>query len=146
MKGNSGEAKIRALKVEIEHWKEESEKEANGNAVKAKLYDAFKEIAELKADQIRLNLRQQPETEVVEDMVEDETESSILIKFKRFKGWARRNLFGLSAVAISVAGVITSVVMGAKNAARRGGKALTKLAKSVKNIGKKLGPLHLPIF
>lgn len=47
VKGNSGEAKIKALNVEIKHWKEESEREeANGNALKAKLYDAFKEIAE----------------------------------------------------------------------------------------------------
>lgn len=115
VKGNSGKAKIEALKVEIEHWKKESEKEkTNGNAVKAKLYDAFKEVAELKADQIRLNLRQQPETDAVKDMVENETNNSILIKFKKFKEWARENIIGLSAVAISVAGVITTAVMGAK--------------------------------
>ena len=66
MKGNSGKAKIEALRWEIEHWNNESEKEeTNGNIVKAKLYDAFREFAQLKADQIRLNLNQQPETEAV---------------------------------------------------------------------------------
>ena len=120
VKGNSGKAKIAALNVEIEHWKTEAEKaKTDGDDVKSKLYDAIKEVAELKADQIRLNLNQQPKTEVVTDMVENETKNSILFKFKRFKEWARENIIGISAVAISVAGIITTVATGAKNAAKR---------------------------
>ena len=52
----------------------------------------MKEVGELKADQIRLNLNQQPETEVVKGIVENETENSVLLKFKRFKRWARETL------------------------------------------------------
>lgn len=95
----------------------------------------------MKADQIRLILKQQPETNTVIDMIEEETKNNDLTRFERFKNWARENIVGLSAVAISVAGVITTVVSGARNAAKRGGKALKKFAKSVYNTGKKLGPL-----
>ena len=46
-------------------------------------------VGELKADQIRLNLNLKPETDLVEEIVKIETENSVLLKFKRFKRWAR---------------------------------------------------------
>ena len=118
-KGNSGEAKLKALNIEIEHWKREA---AKTGGAKSKLYETIKEVSELKADQIRLNLNQQPETKVVKGIVENKTENSVLLKFKGFKRWTRENIIGISAVAISVAGVITTVVIGAKNAAKKGGR------------------------
>ena len=108
---------------------------------KSKLYETIKEVGELKADQIRLNLNQQPETEVVKGIVENETENSVLLKFKRFKRWARENIIGISAIAISIAGVMTTVVIGGKNAAKKGTQSLKKFAKSVYNTGEKFGPV-----
>ena len=51
------------------------------------------------------------------------------------------NIIGISAVAISIAGVITAVVVGAKNTVKKGGQSLKKFAKSIYNTGKKFGPV-----
>ena len=74
-------------------------------------------------------------------MKEEETDANDLTRFAKFKEWARENVVGISAVAISVAGIITTVVMGARNAVKKGGRAFGKFAKVVSKIGKKLGPL-----
>ena len=74
-------------------------------------------------------------------MIEEETDANDLTRFAKFKKWARENIVGISAVAISVAGIITTVVMGARNAAKKGGRALGKFAKAVSKMGKKLGHL-----
>ena len=74
-------------------------------------------------------------------MIEEETNTNDLTRLERFKKWARENVVGVSAVAISVAGIITTVVMGARNAVKKGGKALGKFANGVSKVFKKLGPL-----
>ena len=74
-------------------------------------------------------------------MIEEATDADDLTRFERFKKWARENIVWRSAVAISVAGIITTVVMGARNAVKKGGRALGKFAKAVSKMGKKLGPL-----
>ena len=85
---------------------------------KKKLYETIVEVGELKADQIRLNSNLKPETDLVEGIVKTKTENSVLLEFKRFKRWARENIIGVSAVAISIAGVITTAAMGAKSAVK----------------------------
>ena len=54
-KDDSGEERIKALNIEMDHWKKKSDTEkAERNNNKALLYDAIRKAAELKADQIRL--------------------------------------------------------------------------------------------
>ena len=138
----SDEVKIKFLEITSKHWKEEAQKKENeGNKAKSELYKFIADVADLKADQIRLRLNQKPLNEEVVNMIEEETDADDLTKFERFKKWARENIVGISAIAISVAGVITTVVMGARNAVKKGGRALGKFAKVVSKMGKKLGPL-----
>ena len=89
-------------------------------AEQKKLYETIVVVGELKADQIQLNLNLKPETDLVEEIVKIETENSVLLKFKRFKRWARENIVGLSAVTISIAGIITAAVMSGKSAVKKG--------------------------
>ena len=56
-KDDSGEERIKALNIEMDHWKKKSDTEkSERNNNKALLYDAIRKAAELKADQIRLKL------------------------------------------------------------------------------------------
>ena len=42
-------------------------------------------------------------------------------------------------VAISVAGIITTIVMGARTVVKRGAKATSKFAKALAKVGEKVG-------
>ena len=101
----------------------------------------MRKAAELKADKIRLKLNQRPVSEEVVSMIEEATDDDDPTRFEKFKKWARENVVGVSAVVISVAGVITMIVMRAGNAVKKGGRALGKFAKAVSKMSKKLGPL-----
>ena len=137
-----GEERIKALGIEMEHWKKEPDKaKAEGKNNKALLYDAMRKAAELKADKIRLKLNQKPVSKEVLSMIEEETDVNDLTRFERFKKWARENVVGVSAISISIAGIVTAVVIGARSVVKKGGKALGKFAKGVSKVFKKLGPL-----
>ena len=139
---DSSEERIKALGIEMDHWKKESDKaKAEGKNNKALLYEAMRKAAELKADKIRLKLNQKPVSEEVVSMMEEATDADDLTRLKRFKKWARENVVEVSAIVISVAGIVTAAVMGARNTVKRGGKALGKFAKGVSKVFKKLGPL-----
>ena len=104
-----GEERIKALGIEMDHWKKESDKaKAEGAEGKALLYDAMSKAAKLKADKIRLKLNQKPVSEEVQSMIEEETGVNDLTRLERFKKWARENIVGVSVIAISVAGIVTS--------------------------------------
>ena len=118
-----GEEKIKALGIEMEHWKKESDKaKTEGKNNKALLYDAMRKAAELKADKIRLKLNQKPVSEEVLSMIEEETDVNDLTRLEKFKKWARENVVGVSAIAISIAGVVTTAVIGARRVVKKGGK------------------------
>ena len=139
---DSSEERIKALGIEIDYWKKESDKaKAEGKNNKALLYDAMSKAAELKADKIRLKLNQKPVSEEVVNMMEEEADVNDLSRLERLKKWARENIVGVSAIAISIAGIVTAAVMGARTAVKKGGKALGTFAKGVSKVFKKLGPL-----
>ena len=112
-----------------------------GKNNKALLYDAMRKAAELKADKIRLKLNQKPVSEEVLSMIEEETDVNDLTRLEKFKKWARENVVGVSAIAISIAGIVTTAVIGARSVVKKGRKALGKFAKGVSKVFKKLGPL-----
>ena len=69
-------------------------------------------------------------SEEVLSMIEEETDVNDLTRLEKFKKWARENVVGVSAIAISIAGIVTTAVIGARSVVKKGGKG-----------GKKLGPL-----
>ena len=95
------------------------------------------DVCVLKADEIRLQRNQRPESQ---NFVE-EARNNDLTQFERFKRWSEKTLGGISVVAISIAGVITTIVMGARKAVKRGAKATSKFAKSLAKLGKKAAPV-----
>ena len=69
--------------------------------------------------------------------MEEEAENNDLTRFERFKRWARSNLGDISVVTISVAGIITTIVVGARNVVRKG----AKLSKTLRKIAEKAAPV-----
>ncbi|CAB4040538.1 Hypothetical predicted protein [Paramuricea clavata] len=101
---------------------------------KALLYEAMADMTELKADEIRLRSNERPKGTT-------KTETSDLTRLERFRKWAKENIAGISAVAISAAGIITTIIMGARSAARKGARATSKFTKAVANQAGKVGPV-----
>jgi hypothetical protein len=74
---------------------------------------------------------QQRQKEVVREQQEEDVS-----RLQRFKAWAKENLLGLSAIAITVAGIITTIVVGARNVIVKGAQATGKFAKALAKLGK----------
>ena len=70
-----------------------------------------------------------------------ETENNPLTRFEKFKKWAKENLGGISVIAISVAGIITTIVMGMKTVVVGGAKAASKFGKFLAKLAEKAGPV-----
>ncbi len=132
------DAKIAGLKVDTEHWENLEEKEQD--PTKKQLYKTAKELCIAKKSYMEVRANQRPESEEALSMIGEETERNDLTRFERFKKWAKENLVGVSAVAISVAGIVTAVVISGRNAVKKGAKAVGQFGKALANLAKKAGP------
>ena len=99
------------------------------------------EVCVLKADEIRLRRNERPESTTVKSMIEEEAQRNDLARFERFKRWTKKTLGGLSVVAVSVAGIITTIVMGARTVIKKGARATSKFAKALAKLGEKAAPI-----
>ena len=132
------DAKIAGLKVDTEHWKNLEEKEQD--PTKKLLYKTAKELCIAKKSYMEVRANQRPESEEVQEMIKDEAITNDLTRFERFKRWSKENLVGVSAIAISVAGIITTAVVAGRNAVKKGAKAVGQFGKALANLAKKAGP------
>ena len=113
----------------------------NSSERKAALCRQIIKLCELKEDEIRLRTNQRPESVEVQSMIEEEAQQNDLTRFERFKQWAKRNLGGISVVAISVAGIITTIVTGARTVIKKGARATSKFARALAKVGEKVAPI-----
>ena len=132
------DAKIAGLKVDTEHWKNLEEKEQD--PTKKLLYKTAKELCITKKSYMEVRANQRPESEDALSMIQEEARTNDLTRFERFKKWAKGNLVGVSAVAISVARIITTVVISGRNAVKKGVKAVGQFGKALANLARKAGP------
>ena len=93
--------------------------------------DNIEEFIELEERVIGLreardNTLEQRQLEETREQQEEDTS-----RLQKFKEWAKENLVGLSALAISVAGIITTIIVGARKALVKGAQATGKFAKAV---------------
>ena len=139
-KGRTVEEKLNALKIEENNWMKR-ENDVEGDPRREELYESIVEVAKLKADQLRLEANLKPESETAQSILAEETENNPLTRFERFKKWARENLGGISVIAISVAGIITTIVMGMKTVVVGGAKAASKFGKFLAKLAEKAGPV-----
>ena len=139
-KGRTVEEKLNALKIEENNWMKRAN-DVESDPRREELYESIVEVAKLKADQLRLEANLKPESETAQSILAEETENNPLTRFERFKKWARENLGGISVIAISVAGIITTIVMGMKTVVVGGAKAASKFGKFLAKLAEKAGPV-----
>ncbi len=132
------DAKIVGLKVDIEHWKNLEEKEQD--PTKKLLYKTSKELFIANKSYMEVKAGFRPESEEALSMIQEEANVNDLTRFERFKKWAKENLVGVSAVAISIAGIITAAIVAGRNAVKKGAKAVGQFGKALANLAKKAGP------
>jgi hypothetical protein len=94
-------------------------------------------VAEQAIDDARLEMGQVPRSEEGKHRYRKIVRDNTRTKFERFRVWAKENMGALAAIAISIAGIITTVVVagkktitGAANGLGAAGKALAKFAKA----------------
>ena len=153
------EIKIKALEVQADYWKKvrlEAEEVVKTDGAseyivekakgEASLFDSLEKTARLQADSERLKNNEKPIHDESLEIINDEIQTNDLSRLERFKEWAKRNLVGISAIAITIAGIATTVIIAGRNAVKATAKATGKLAKALVNLGKKLGPLIAPLL
>ena len=143
-KGPTAEVRIKALEVQADHWKAERGEAKNESEI-TKL-ESLEKTARLQADFERLKNNEKPVHKETLDIINNEVRENDLSRLERFKQWARENLIGFSAIAISIAGIITTVVIAGRKAVKDTAKGVGGVAKALFNLGKKLGPLIAPML
>ena len=133
------QGKIDGLEKEYQHWKTKYMDETF--EPQKEIYKSFSEIAKLQADKMRLENNIRPESEDGIQILNQEVDQSDLGRLERFKKWSKESLLGLSAITITVAGILTTIIIGARNKLRQGAKAVGQLGKTLINIGKNFGAL-----
>ena len=153
------EIKIKALEVQADYWKKvrlEAEEVVKTDGAsdyivekakgEASLFDSLEKTARLQADSERLKNNEKPIHDESLEIINDEIQTNDLSRLERFKEWAKRNLVGISAIAITIAGIATTVIIAGRSAVKATAKATGRLAKALVNLGKKLGPLIAPLL
>jgi hypothetical protein len=67
-------------------------------------------------------------------------------RFHKFVKWLGKEKVGLTGVAVSMAGLITTLLIHARGAIIGTAKATSKVAKALANLAKKAGPILVPIL
>ena len=131
------------MDAETPHWKEKLEeaKKQDADSVRTKQITGVIEMMELKADAFRIKNNMKPETNFVKNLIKAESETGDVSRFRRFSKWAKENLLGLSAVAISAAGIITTIAIAGRSAIKAGARGTKKFAKTLAEVGKKVAPV-----
>ena len=129
---------IKSLKIHAGHWRYLEQQEQD--PTKKQLYKTAKELCIAKKSYMEVRAGFRPESEEALSMIREEVERNDLTRFERFKRWSKENLVGVSAIAISVAGIITTVVISGRNTVKKGAKAVGQFGKALANLVKKAGP------
>ena len=138
-KGETPQEKIDFLEIQADHWRQKALLETDEE--KEKWYKDAEKLTRRMTDKLGLENDFRPEEEETISIIQQEVEESDIGRFEKFKKWSKENLLGLSAVAISVAGILTTIIIGARNALKSGAKAVGNFAKAIANIGKNFGAL-----
>ena len=137
----SPEDQIKTLThIEIPFWKEKLTGLEEGS-LRSKQITSIVEILEIKSDILRIRNNQKPETDLGKKLIKEEVDTGDISRLRRFSKWAKENLFGLSAVLISAAGILTTILIAGRGAIRSGARATKNFASFLAEIAKKLAPV-----
>jgi hypothetical protein len=138
------ETRIAALKIQRDNFKEKSEI----TTVPEREIIMRRGIiaAEQSIDNERIILGLQPETEEGKVRFREIVRENVRTKFERFHKWAKENLGAIAAIAISIAGIITKVVVAGKKTIVGASKGLGAVGKALAGLAKSALPIVVPIL
>ncbi|CAB4040038.1 Hypothetical predicted protein [Paramuricea clavata] len=137
-----GEPNERIKYLKIERQKLKTDFETDSDPERQDIFREALKIIDQNIDDAKLEMWERPESEEGVHRIREKVRDDTRTRFEKFKLWAKENLGVLSAIAISIAGIITTVVVAGK-------KTLVGAAKGVGEVGKAFGKLAkaaLPIF
>jgi hypothetical protein len=142
------EVRIKALKAQKVAFETDIELETNPD--RQHIRQRAVDVTERGIDDARLEMGQQPESEEGKHRYRETVREDIRTKFERFRKWAKENLGALTA--ISIAGIITTVVVAGKKAivgaskGLRSSKGLGAVGKALAGLAKSALPILVPIL
>ena len=99
------------------------------------IFRVTKQLIEIKIDKLCLKTNKAPLYEEVREVLEETAKTSEWMRFQRFWRWLKKNAFGTGGVAVTVVGVIFSIVYDLKSSA---GSGIREVKRSLKQAQKKL--------
>ncbi len=132
------DGKIKALRAEAKRYNDLEKKEKD--PTKKLLYGTARDLCIIKEINMEMKANERPKSDQGRTMVGEEADANDLTRFERFKRWVKKNITGVSAVAISVAGVVTAAVMAGRNVLKKAAKPVGQFGKALANLAKKAGP------
>ena len=103
-------------------------------------YNALTERIEGLKEARDRTLKQRVLEEAKEEQLND------ISRLRRFVKWLGKEKVGLTGVAVSVAGLITTLIVHARGAIIGTAKATSRVAKALANLAKKAGPVLVPVL
>jgi hypothetical protein len=138
------EVRIKALREQKKVFETNIELETDPE--RRQIMQEGRDVAEQGIDNANLEMGQQPETEEGKHRYREIVRENIRTKFERFRKWAKENLGVLSAIAISIAGIITTVVVAGKKTIVGASKGLGAVGKALAGLAKSALPILVPIL
>ena len=131
-----------ALQIQADYFNETIGETVDrvGNAKGVTEYNALIERIEGLKEARDRTLEQRVLEETKEEQLED------ISRLRRFVKWLGKEKVGLTGVAVSVAGLITTLLVHARGAIVGTAKATSKVARPLANLAKKAGPILVPIL
>ena len=139
--------KLRAAIKDLGYYREKLEEaRSEGNEKRVRILRTVMEYVEKQVIILEVNLGQVPKSEEGKQHVQEIIENDIRTKFERFRKWAKENLGAIAAIAISIAGIITTVVVAGKKAIVGASKGLGAVGKALAGLSKSALPILVPFL
>jgi hypothetical protein len=138
------EIRIKALKIQDKVF--ETNIELTTDPERRQIMQEGRDVAERGIDSARLEMGLQPESEEGKHRFREKIREDIRTKFERFRKWPKENLGAIAAIAISIAGIITTVVVAGKKAIVGASKGLGAVGKALAGLAKSALPILVPIL
>jgi hypothetical protein len=138
------EIRIKALKVQKKVF--ETNIELTTDPERQQIMQEGRDVAEQGIDDARLEMGVQPESEDGKHRFREIVRENIRTNFEKFRKWAKENLGAIAAITISIAGIITTVVVAGKKTIVGASKGLGAVGKALAGLAKSALPILVPIL
>ncbi|CAB3995061.1 Hypothetical predicted protein [Paramuricea clavata] len=128
----------------MKEWKSNPEKETDDDI--RQITQGAVDVAEQVIDDARLEMGQLPMSEEGQPRYREIVRDNIRTKFERFRVWAKENMWAVAAIAISIAGIITTVVVAGKKTITGAANGLGAAEKALAKFTKASLPILVPVL